>query len=326
MLNLETVTVDQLRLFITVAEEGSFTGASRKLRRAQSAVSYGIANLEEALEVKLFERSGRRTRPTAIGSELLTDARRVMGAMNQLGARASSVAQGLELELSIALSVLFPVEALILVGRSFRERFPTVDLNVRSDVMDAVPQRVLSGECHFGVGSVFGAGDERLVQKFLFELPVVAVASASHPLAAHEGAISRATVAEELQIVISQKGEREEHHESATNNPSIFSKRTWRVFDAHSKLALIEGGIGWGFLPHPMVHRGLASGSLVHLSLQEVEGSGMRIPFSAFYSPSAPPGPAGMWLLAELERVSRLSPTCPIELDSAAAAQLELEP
>jgi hypothetical protein len=56
---LDGVTLDQLRTFIAAVDEGSFSAAGRKLRRAQSVVSQTLANLEAQLGVKLFDRSAR---------------------------------------------------------------------------------------------------------------------------------------------------------------------------------------------------------------------------------------------------------------------------
>ena len=53
-------TLDQLRIFIAVAEHGSFGGAAKAMGRAVSAVSYGIAQLEAQLGLSLFEREGSR--------------------------------------------------------------------------------------------------------------------------------------------------------------------------------------------------------------------------------------------------------------------------
>ena len=50
------LTLDQLRVALAVSEAGSFSGASRRLGRAQSAVSHAIARLEEQLDVVLFQR------------------------------------------------------------------------------------------------------------------------------------------------------------------------------------------------------------------------------------------------------------------------------
>jgi DNA-binding transcriptional LysR family regulator len=56
---LDGVSLDQLRTFIAAADEGRFSAAGRRLKRAQSVVSQTLANLEGQLEVKLFDRSGR---------------------------------------------------------------------------------------------------------------------------------------------------------------------------------------------------------------------------------------------------------------------------
>ena len=74
---LDGLSLDQLRTFIAAAEEGSFSAAGRKLQRAQSLVSQTLANLEEQIGVKLFDRSGRYPRLTEQGSALLRDARAV---------------------------------------------------------------------------------------------------------------------------------------------------------------------------------------------------------------------------------------------------------
>src|ERR1700685_3501554 len=99
---LEGVSLDQLRTFIAAADEGSFSAAGRRLRRAQSVVSQTLANLEGQLGVKLFDRSGRFPVLTDQGRALLADARAVAGHIELLKAQARSFAGGLELELSVA--------------------------------------------------------------------------------------------------------------------------------------------------------------------------------------------------------------------------------
>jgi len=74
---LDGVTLDQLRTFIAAVDEGSFSAAGRKLRRAQSVVSQTLANLEAQLGVRLFDRSARYPRLTEQGRSLLADARAV---------------------------------------------------------------------------------------------------------------------------------------------------------------------------------------------------------------------------------------------------------
>jgi hypothetical protein len=58
--NPGTPTFDQLRIFLAIVDTGSFAAAGRKLNRAVSVISYGIANLEAQLGLELFDREGTR--------------------------------------------------------------------------------------------------------------------------------------------------------------------------------------------------------------------------------------------------------------------------
>jgi DNA-binding transcriptional LysR family regulator len=68
---LDGVSLDQLRTFIATVEEGSFSAAARKLRRAQSLVSALVSGLEGQISVRLFDRSGRYPRLTPEGDVIL---------------------------------------------------------------------------------------------------------------------------------------------------------------------------------------------------------------------------------------------------------------
>jgi Bacterial regulatory helix-turn-helix protein, lysR family len=105
---LDGVSLDQLRTFLAAADEGSFSAAGRRLRRAQSVVSQSLANLEGQLGVKLFDRSGHLPVLTDQGRALLANARAVAGDVDLLKARAKNLAGGLKPELSVAADVMFP--------------------------------------------------------------------------------------------------------------------------------------------------------------------------------------------------------------------------
>ena len=75
-----TPTFDQLRIFLTIVDTGSFAAAARRLNRAVSVISYGIANLEAQLGVRLFERTTRRLRLTEAGAQWLPHARQLLAA------------------------------------------------------------------------------------------------------------------------------------------------------------------------------------------------------------------------------------------------------
>src|ERR1700733_8931738 len=146
---LDGISLDQLRTFLAAADEGSFSGAGRRLRRAQSVVSQSLANLEGQLGVKLFDRSGHLPMLTDQGRALLADARTVAGDVDLLKARAKALSGGLEPELSVAVDVMFPEQIFTRAVAGFQKEFPATLL--RFDIeSSAVIEPVLEGRCGIG--------------------------------------------------------------------------------------------------------------------------------------------------------------------------------
>src|SRR5882724_9184443 len=104
-----TPTLDQLRVFLTVAEVGSFAGAARRLGRATSVISYSIANLEAQLGVLLFDRkSTHKPQLTEAGRGVLSEAHSITNGVDGLRARVRSLRQGVEAEISLVLDMMLP--------------------------------------------------------------------------------------------------------------------------------------------------------------------------------------------------------------------------
>ncbi|WP_211615076.1 helix-turn-helix domain-containing protein [Paraburkholderia haematera] len=85
---IDKVSLDQLRTFLAIADQGSFSKAGRHLRRAQSAVSNSIANLEEGLGVKLFDRGEWKPTLTMHINALLDDTCTIVDRADRLKSRA----------------------------------------------------------------------------------------------------------------------------------------------------------------------------------------------------------------------------------------------
>src|ERR1700676_4741324 len=127
---LDGMSLDQVRTFIAAAEEGSFSAAGRKLRRAQSVVSQTLANLEQQLGVKLFDRGNRYPRLTEQGQALLNDARTIADGIDGFKARAKSLREGLEPELSLSIDAMYPMSTLTEAVGSFPAAFPYTPLRL----------------------------------------------------------------------------------------------------------------------------------------------------------------------------------------------------
>ena len=136
-------TVEQLKVFLTVVEAGSFTAAAKRLGRAVSAVSYTIGNLEQHLGVSLFDREGSRTpRLTEAGSAVLSKARVVAVGIDDLRASVRALLKGLEAEVTLVVDVMLPNTRLIDAVQAFEATFPTVTLRLHVEALSAVTQLV----------------------------------------------------------------------------------------------------------------------------------------------------------------------------------------
>jgi Bacterial regulatory helix-turn-helix protein, lysR family len=106
---LDALTLDQLRIFVAVAEAGSFRAGAKRLSRVQSAVSHAIGNLEAELGVTLFDRSSHRPTLTSDGRALLADGRAILLKVDLMRARARGLGEGVELRLSVVVDTWFPI-------------------------------------------------------------------------------------------------------------------------------------------------------------------------------------------------------------------------
>jgi len=79
------------------------------------------------------------------------------------------------------------------------------------------------------------------------------------------------------------------------------SPSTWRLADLFAKHAFLLGGLGWGGMPVHAVQDDLKTGRLVELQIEDIPPGGMILPMSAIYPTSAPPGPAGRWLIERMK-------------------------
>ncbi|HEX7761730.1 MAG TPA: LysR family transcriptional regulator [Caulobacteraceae bacterium] len=296
---LDGVSLDQLRTFIAAVDEGSFSAASRKLRRSQSVISQAIGNLEGQIGVVLFDRSGRYPRLTADGTVLLSDARNVVSGVDALKARAKGMAGGLESELSAVVDVFFPMEAITAAAKDFSVQFPGTPLRLYVEALGGAYQPVLDGRCSLGVVGSLPHTPPSMSSERLSGVAMVMVAARDHPLAAIRGAIPKADLARHVQLVLTDRSEL-----SAGREFGVMSPLTWRLADLFAKHAFLLNGLGWGGMPLHAVAEDIAEGRLAALSIEDVPEGGLILPMAAVYPTAAPPGPAGRWLIERLK-------TCP---------------
>ncbi|ARM10927.1 LysR family transcriptional regulator protein [Rhizobium phaseoli Brasil 5] len=293
---MDGLSLDQLRTFISAADEGSFSAAARRLGRAQSAVSELVRGLEIQLGVTLFDRSGRYPRLTQAGERLLATAREVVAKVDSFKSQAKGMAAGLEPELSVAIDVFFPIHIIAEAAKDFRQQFPEVPLRLFVEALGGTVQPILDQRAGFGIVGSLPAMPAGILTEPLAGVTFLVVAAADHPLAAIGGTISRADLAKHVQLVLTDRTELSRGREFG-----VMSPQTWRLADLFAKHTFLLNGLGWGGMPEHAVRADIAAGRLVELAVEDISASGLRLPMSAAYRSDGPPGPAGRWLIERLK-------------------------
>jgi DNA-binding transcriptional LysR family regulator len=293
---LDGVSLDQLRTFIAAVDEGSFSAAGRRLRRAQSVVSQTLANLEGQLGVKLFDRSTRFPVLTDQGRALLADARVVAGNVDLFKARAKSFAGGLEPELSVAVDMMFPPAPFTAAVVAFQQKFPTTLLNFDVE-SSAIVEPVLDGRCSVGVVGSWAIAPPQLTYERLLTVRIPIVVSSQHPLAKHRGPIPAAISAKHVFLTHVDQADI-----SQAQRFILKPARLWRLSHLETKLAFLRAGLGYAGMPLHMIEADLASGALVQIRLEDSPAEGYVISMSAIYRTDSPPGPAGRWFIDYLKQ------------------------
>ncbi|QDZ00739.1 LysR family transcriptional regulator [Nitratireductor mangrovi] len=285
-------TLDQLQIFIAVADAGGFSAAARRLNRAQSVISYGISNLEAQLQVQLFDRDGTRVpQLTEAGRALLTDARRILAGLEGMRARAGGLRQGLEAEITLAVDVTVPAEALAEVLRAFETEYPTVAIRLHVGALGVVYDQVMRQLADLGIsGSATIEDETQIVTASVGASSMIPVAAPDHPLAVAGTPVPPELVREQTQLVITDLTD-----QTRGKDFGVLSYRTWRLTDMGMKRALIAAGLGWGGLPYAMAQKDIQDGRLVWLDIESYPER--AFPLYAIHHVRRTPGPATRWMI-----------------------------
>ncbi|WP_322014987.1 LysR family transcriptional regulator [Paraburkholderia sp. J12] len=282
-------SLEQLRALIAVAETGSFSAAARQLDRAQSVVSYTIANLEALLGVALFERGKRKPELTAAGRAILADARRLDLLMGQLNAKAAGLQRGLEGEVSVAVDVMFPSQRLVEALQAFAVAFPTVALNLTMEALGGVLKLVLDGDCAIGISGPNQNWPHIIEAQLIGSVELVLVAAPAHPLAGAGHPVRISDAREHTQLVLTDRSRLTEGQTFG-----VYSNRAWKLGDLGAKHRLLLAGLGWGSMPRHLVEADLEAGRLVQIALADRRSVNYNV--SLIHRTDAAQGPASEWL------------------------------
>lgn len=290
-----SLTLDQLRVLVAIADSGSFSAAGRSLGRVQSAISQSVASLEETQGITLFDRSGHRPTVTEVGRVLIEQARAVLASASRFEAVAAGTRDGLESELAMAIDPLVPTASLIDSLRALRATFPHLPVSFSTEGLGGAERRIRSGKAAVALCLLIPAVPEDIVAIPLLAIRPVPVVATGHPLASLGRPASRADLQQHIQLILSDPTD--------PDGPSygVVGTGSWRFVDLARRMDFLLAGFGWCRMPEHLIEEHLASGRLIPLELtDDLSGPQGSITIYAAHMRERVLGRAGRWLLEDL--------------------------
>lgn len=269
-MSLPRTTLEQWAVLTAVVEEGGFAQAAEALHRSQSAVSYTVTRLQEALDVPLLVIEGRRAVLTAHGQTLLARARRLTRELETLERFALSLKEGWEPTLSLVVDAAFPRRLLLNIVSELRRLCPRTQLQLSDAVLSGAEDAILDGSADVVVTSHVPPG---FVGDPLIDVTFVTVAVPEHPLFQIEPPLTTEHLFEHVQCVVRDSGAKHPRDDGW-----LGAGTRCTVSSMEASLATVEAGLAYAWLPEHLVEQSLRRGALKRLPL--TAGVTRRVPLS----------------------------------------------
>lgn len=291
----DVLTPDALSLLQAVSQAGSFAAAARELGLVPSAVTYRVRQMEDALDVLLFDRSSRQARLTDAGAELLREGGRLLLEIDAVAHRVKRVATGWESQLTIAVDTVISCSTVMELAQAFFALAPTTRLRLRDESLSGTLEALTSGQADLALGVVLDLGNATGIQTdVLGDVPFVYVVAPHHPLAAAAEPLSDEVVLKHRAVAVADSVQQGE----ALTRGLLAGQDVLTVPTMGAKLDAQLRGLGGGFVPEPMVRPYVESGRLVVKQLQRITQRQVRLSYAWRNNPA--PGRALQWWLGQL--------------------------
>ena len=302
------LTPDALQMMDTIARTGSFAAAAREMGRVPSALTYSVRQLEDALDVLLFDRRSRQAQLTAAGQELLDEGRRLLAEMDAVANRVRRVSTGWESELTVAVDdVISRLTVFELVEGFFAQRGadgngPGTRLRLRSEVLAGLWEALVHGQADLAIGAMMNSPPQPGIEmRLLGEVDFVFAMAPHHPLAQVDGPLSDAQILAHRAVAVADSAQKL----SPVTVNLLPGQDVFTVPTMAAKIEALIRCLGVGFVPEPQVREQLRLGRLAARPVQRA-----RLPAQLGYAwrsgattqpRKAPQGLALQWWLAQLD-------------------------
>jgi DNA-binding transcriptional LysR family regulator len=261
----DALTPETIELIGLVDRSGSMAAAARELGVVPSALTYRIRQVEDALDVLLFDRSSRQARLTEAGKELLREGNRLMVELDAVANRVKRVATGWEPQLTLAIdSIISRTTVMELCEAFFATQTPT-RLRIREEALSGTLEALTSGQADLAIGIPLEPTLNKSVQSLpLGNLSFIYAVAPHHPLANAPEPISDAALMPHRAVAVADSVQRG----SGITSGLLGGQDVFTVPGMQEKLDAQLRGLGGGFLPEYLARPHIASGRLVEKQMQ----------------------------------------------------------
>ncbi|MGC4396222.1 LysR family transcriptional regulator [Hydrogenophaga sp. T2] len=261
------LSADNLALIEAVSRLGSMAAAARELGMVPSALTYRVRQIEDALDVLLFDRSARRAVLTPAGAELLRAGEYLLNELDAVAQRVKRVATGWEPQLTIAADALIARDTLFELCEAFYATGAPTQLRIRSETLSGTLEVLQNGLADLALGIAAQISSPGLQSATLGSVSFVYAVAPHHPLAAVEGSLSEQDIRPHRAVAVADSTQRGR----GMSHNLLPGQDVLTVPTMHHKLEAQLRGLGSGFLPLPLAQPYIAAGRLVVKPVQQTE-------------------------------------------------------
>lgn len=287
---------ESLQAFVLAAELGSFSAAARKMKKAQSAVSTSIANLEIDTDLQLFDRTSRSPTLTQAGHSLLPYAKGVLLGNQEFLAKATSMSEGVEDKFCIAVEQGINLPPVLDVLNEFASEFPDVSLEILTTGPNDTAALLKEGRATLGLMTEQESYPTGFQFRGVGHSALVPVCGTSHPLAKLDRVAHR-DLRQYRQLVL-----RSRSRSVPGQIGEIKSASVWYAENPHMILELVLRGLGWAELPLPVVSELMRSNKLARMKYTFQQSDALE-GIDLVWTEQYVLGKAGQWVQRQLIKI-----------------------
>lgn len=254
------LTPDALSMLQAIAKAGSFAAAAREMGMVPSALTYRVRQMEDALDVLLFDRSSRQARLTEAGSELLREGTRLLTEIDAVANRVKRVATGWESQFTIAVDTIISRSTVMELCDAFYQLAPPTRIRLRDETLSGTLDALTSGQADLAIGAgPDSATAADLHSKPLGNVTFVYAVAPHHPLAHAPEPLSDAVIQKHRAVAVADSVQRG----GGQTFGLLAGQDVFTVASMQAKLDAQLRGMGGGNLPLCMANAFIDTGRLV---------------------------------------------------------------